>query len=320
MKKSLVSFLALTLTLCAPAGPALAVSSQAGTSGAQFLKLGSGARAGGMADAFTAVADDANAAYYNPAGLSQIKEPQLAGAHTAYFQGVSYEVVNFAYPWAKQEQYSSHVLSLGIYQLSVSDIQRRTSDSTDAVGTFGSSDGAYALSYAYAFNRRLSAGGSAKYISESIDSYRSSAVAFDGGVLYHMNPDGARPVSLAAAVRNLGSRTGYITGNSDPLPLNVTLAGSMQIVPKAFTLDAEVSRYRDSNAFASIGAEYTHQVNEAIGSAFRAGYTTERSASQGFNGAALGAGLTFKKAAFDFAWQPFGTLGDTFRYSLIVKF
>jgi len=40
-----------------------------------FDELGAGPRATAMGQAFTAVADDASAAYYNPAGLVQIKTP-----------------------------------------------------------------------------------------------------------------------------------------------------------------------------------------------------------------------------------------------------
>lgn len=40
--------------------------------------IGSGARAAGMADAFTAIADDATAASWNPAGLVQLEEPELS--------------------------------------------------------------------------------------------------------------------------------------------------------------------------------------------------------------------------------------------------
>ena len=43
------------LLLLALSGSARAISSQTGTSGAQFLKLGAGARAGGMADSFSAI-------------------------------------------------------------------------------------------------------------------------------------------------------------------------------------------------------------------------------------------------------------------------
>ena len=41
-----------------------------GTVGAQFLKINIGARATGMGGSFTAVADDASAVYWNPAGLA----------------------------------------------------------------------------------------------------------------------------------------------------------------------------------------------------------------------------------------------------------
>ncbi len=54
--------------------------------------------------------------------------------------------------------------------------------------------------------------------------------------------------------------------------------------------------------------------------ALRAGYTSARRDGEGLNGVTLGAGLGFHRAKFDFAWLPFGTLGNTFRYSLLVKF
>lgn len=53
--------------------------------GAQELEIatspspvGSGARAAGMADAFVAIADDATAASWNPAGLVQLEEPEIS--------------------------------------------------------------------------------------------------------------------------------------------------------------------------------------------------------------------------------------------------
>ena len=93
---------ALLLALLLAAGSASAKSaSMAGTSGAQFLKLGAGARAAGMSDAFTAIADDAFAAYYNPAGLARMDRPQLGGAHSAMFQSVSYQSLSFVVPFGR---------------------------------------------------------------------------------------------------------------------------------------------------------------------------------------------------------------------------
>lgn len=310
--------------------PASALNGQAGTSGAQFLKLGAGARAGGMADAFSAVADDAYTAYYNPAGLSLLTSPELGGGHTAYFQGINYEVVDFAYPWGVEKDYAKHALSLGVYQLSIGGLQRFVapaaggSDSTDNVGTFNASDAAYALSYSHAFDRRLSVGGTAKYISQALDTYKSSAYTFDGGVLLRMNPDAQRPINLAATVRNLNlglARTGYVTGNSDPFPTEVTVGVAADAVPKRLKATFELAKYRDTDPFVALGGEWTTQFNEALGTALRFGYTSERSSNPGLNGVSFGAGINFRnKASFDFAWVPFGTLGDTFRYSILVKF
>jgi len=44
-----------------------------GTATAQFLKLGVGARADGMGGAYSAVADEATALYWNPAALTRIR-------------------------------------------------------------------------------------------------------------------------------------------------------------------------------------------------------------------------------------------------------
>ncbi|MFA6434207.1 MAG: type IX secretion system membrane protein PorP/SprF [Elusimicrobiales bacterium] len=56
---------------------------------AAFEDLGAGARAPGMGNAFTSVADDVYAIYYNPAGLALLERPELAAAHTQHLMGLS---------------------------------------------------------------------------------------------------------------------------------------------------------------------------------------------------------------------------------------
>lgn len=315
--------LLLLLTL---AGAASAASSAAGTSGAQFLKLGAGARAGAMADAFTAIADDAFAAYYNPAGLARLEKAQLGGAHSALFQGVSYQSLAFVVPFGRADgrerietASNHHALGLSIYYLGVGDLERRTGDSTNPVGTFNSADTAYALSYAYSPNDRLSLGLTGKYISQSIDSYRGSAMAADLGLLYRVNPHTERPITLGASVRHIGNRIGYVPSETDPLPTTVVF-GAAAALNKSFTLDLDFGKARDSDAYVALGAEGKHNLSEGVAGAFRAGFTSSRRDNGGLSGITAGAGLSFQKASFDFAWIPFGSLGDAFRFSLLVKF
>ena len=318
------AFLLFALLLLA--GPASAASSAAGTSGAQFLKLGAGARAGAMADAFTAVADDAFAAYYNPAGLARLQRSQLGGAHSALFQGVSYQSLAFVVPFGRAEgrervevDSNKHAIGLSIYYLGVGDIERRSGDSTLPVGTFNSADTAYALSYAYAPNDRLSLGVTGKYISQTIDTYRGSSMAADLGVLYRVNPHTEKPINLGASIRHIGNRIGYVASETDPLPTTVVL-GVASALSKGFTMDLDLGKARDSDPYVALGAEGRRSLSEGVGGAFRAGYTSSRRDIGGLAGITAGGGLSFQKASFDFAWIPFGSLGDAFRFSLLVKF
>lgn len=321
-KNSAVLLSALLLA----ASSASALSSAAGTSGAQFLKLGAGARAGAMADAFTAVADDAFAAYYNPAGLARLQGPQLGGAHSALFQGITYQSLAFVVPFGRDEgrerietQGNKHAIGLSIYYLGIADVERRSGDSTNPIGTFSAADSAYALSYSYAPNDRLSLGFTGKYVHQAIDTFNGSAMAADLGVLYRVNPNNETPVTLAGTIRNMGNRIGYVSSETDPLPTTVVLAGAVAPT-KNFVVDVDLGKARDTDLYGAIGVEGRRNLTEGIMGSIRGGYTSIRRQNGGLNGLAAGAGLSFRKANFDFAWIPFGSLGDSFRFSLLVKF
>ncbi len=63
----------------------------------EFLAIGVGARAHGMSGAQTAFVNDISAAYWNPAGLSEIEAPFQVGAmHAEWFAGVGqYDYLSF---------------------------------------------------------------------------------------------------------------------------------------------------------------------------------------------------------------------------------
>jgi hypothetical protein len=61
--------------------------------------LGVGARAMGLSGAFVAVADDASAVYWNPAGLVQLDRPELDGMYGSYFNDKDRNLFfSFQYP------------------------------------------------------------------------------------------------------------------------------------------------------------------------------------------------------------------------------
>ena len=74
-----------------------------------IFSYGAGARAMGMGGAFVAIADDASAVYYNPAGISQLERAQFSGLHVTLWEGVNYDVINFVIPTLDYEIGRAHV-------------------------------------------------------------------------------------------------------------------------------------------------------------------------------------------------------------------
>lgn len=293
-----------------------------GTSGAQFLKIGPGARPAAMGEAFAAMADDIHALYYNPAGLGSLRHVQFGFMHNEYFQGLDYNFAAIAVPVARFKnkldavtpENSGGVLGLAVYNLAIADIQRRgLADTALPSGTFGASDSAYALSYARRLSDQLSAGVTGKVIVQKIDDQSASSFALDAGSQYRSGPAAA-----AFGVRNLGTAPKF-DRKADPLPLVVYLGGSRRFKDR-LTLALDITLPRDNDPQGSLGAEYAHPFTDNFSASLRAGYYTRNTDPSGLSGLSAGAGLSYKSMAFDFAWVPFGDLGNTFRYSLLLKF
>lgn len=312
--------LMLSLALLAAAVPAaFAANSQVGTSAAQFLKLGAGSRAGAMGEAYSAVADDVYAVYYNPAGLTRLTGPQLSAAHAEHFQGISYGFAGFGYP-VKDDKGAVHsAFGAAIYNLSVADIERRSADTRSPSGTFGAGDYSYSLSYARLLTPRLSLGATGKLIQQNIDSYSASAYAADFGAQYTVpNVLKGRPLWLSGLIKNVGSDVDF-AGVKDPLPRAVVLGAGMPVADNVRAA-VDMTKYRDTDLYFGVGAEYLHPFTPNVIGALRGGLNTHRKDNDGTNLVTFGAGVNFYRAGFDFAWVPYGDLGNTFRFSLLLKF
>ncbi|MBI4679178.1 MAG: PorV/PorQ family protein [Elusimicrobia bacterium] len=296
-----------------------------GTSAAQFLKIGPGARASGMGEAFSGVADDAFAAYYNPAGLGFLKRPEVAATHESRFRSVNYEHAVAAVPllsWVetKRPKNAYGVLAFSVSNLGTGKIERRGVTETDApLETFESNDIAYALSYGYVFpSINLGLGLTVKYVNANIDSMDAGSAAADAGVLWR-----GRMFSAGLGARHAGDRLVFAK-QSEPLP--VTFYGGLGFRPhQSFLLTFDTALANDSQPRLSGGAEYRYRPRgvKKLSGTMRAGYATygaKNASSGGLTGASFGLGVGYDHFEFDAAWVPFGDLGDSFKFSLHVKF
>lgn len=136
----------------------------------EFLAIGVNARALGMASAFTSVANDVSAGYWNPSGLAQLEyKYDVSLMHAQYFAGIAnYDYLGFA---TKIDSVST--LGLSVIRFSIDDIPdtRYLYDANgalnyDNIQFFSAADYAFLFSYARKIKALggLDVGGNAKII------------------------------------------------------------------------------------------------------------------------------------------------------------
>src|SRR5689334_1596613 len=81
-----------------------ALTASTGTEGASFLDIPVGAGPAALGSAYTALATDAYAPLYNPAGLGFVSSPEVAGQHLSYIESINYEFGSGVLPFANQGQ------------------------------------------------------------------------------------------------------------------------------------------------------------------------------------------------------------------------
>lgn len=280
-----------------------------GTSGAQFLKIGAGARPVGMG-AYTGIADDVNAAAWNPAGLSKLESAQFTAMHAQWLRGTDYEFVAAATPssWG--------TFGISFISLSVDDMERRSTDTDAPDGVFESNDTAYALSYSRAIGDTWHAGANLRFIRQKIYGNSASAIAGDIGALWQ-TPH--KPLDLGLAIRHFGTEPKFVD-ESDPLPLTMALGAGYTLLSDSLLLGLDVRKPNDNDMQIGFGAEYTQTLYSDLSGSLRAGYNSAGTDPTDGNGISIGMGLAWREWGFDMAWAPYGVLGNTFRYSFLVKF
>jgi hypothetical protein len=135
---------------------------------ASFEELPTGARASGLGNAFTALADDVYASYYNPAGLAQLHRSEFTAHYSKLYAGLSdgsniaRSFVAYGHPTATHGTFGISYLSLSLADL--------YSEST--IG----------MHYANAYKERWNFGGTLKFLRKSYgsDQYTANAISGDG--------------------------------------------------------------------------------------------------------------------------------------------
>ena len=216
-----------------------AINAQDNNSAAAYIRMGIGARIMAMGDAGTATTSDITAAYWNPAGLYNIKDIEFA---SMYNLKMGYDR-SFKYA-AFGRRYSFGSLALNWVNATVDDIEGYTEDN-QPTGFFNNNEHNIGLSYA---NKiwDVQFGITPKVYLSMIDDETKSGFGLDLGAKYDINQ------YLVAGVM-VRDAYGSIDGETIPYQLSVGVAAYPFL---GITLAGDVKMEKSEDPVIAIGAEY----------------------------------------------------------------
>ncbi|HCN04686.1 MAG TPA: hypothetical protein DIS79_03630 [Bacteroidetes bacterium] len=326
---------------------------QVGGAAVPFLLISPDARASGMGDIGTAIADNANAVYWNPGGLGFNDTRQIALSFSKWLPQFNADLF---YSYGTYAQYVDAIdgtIAGTVIFMNLGEFKRTLSDGT-VLGTFRSNEFGLSLSYGTTISEDLGAGVNIKYIQSNLapaglgsaGAGVGISAAFDLGFLWKpqkldffgMNLDNV--LRLGVNLQNVGPKMTY-DRESDPLPTTLRTGIAIKLVEDEFNdllISADFSKLlvrRDSlgsdpipTSFVTswgtggietgIGMEYIYDQVVAL----RGGYFTEPKAAGARQFFTIGAGVVYELFKLDFSYiltvEENHPLANTLRFSLLV--
>ncbi|TBR17041.1 PorV/PorQ family protein [bacterium] len=289
----------------------------AGTTGAAFLRIPSGARGEAMGGANSATAEGAEALFWNPGGLGRLAgggRSEATVGYNALLESSYAGALGYARPLADGRS----VLAAGLVYHSAGEVEGYDRFANPN-GSFSPTDLCFSGAYARHFEA-LSAGAALKLVRSEIAGSAGTTFALDLGVQAdRVSAIGEGPVDLGASLRNLGPAI-QVGGAADPLPFAIQMGARWHVSPQmAMLLDGFMPV--DADPYPALGGEFTQPFGAASKGQLRFGYNVQRQRGiDGLTGLTGGGGLDLDRMRVDYAWVPFGELGTTHKLTLAFKF
>jgi len=333
-----IFFYAVTIIFLLFTGKYSYTGTKVGTSAAQFLKIGIGARAIGMGGAFVAMSNDASALYWNPAGIVLLGRLNFTTTHTEWFAGLYHDFVGATVP------FRGDAIGFSITSLNTDEIEVTTLEQPDGTGIYYNvSDVAINISYSRKLTDRFSVGVTGKFIQQKLYHESSKGFALDVGTILFT---GFRGLRIGMCLSNFGTgmklygrdlivphdpggdiaitpaKQAQMSTESWPLPTNFRVGIAVDIIgggqsffsteAARLTLAIDVNRPTDNVERGNMGLEFAwnDRITARIG--YKYNYNEQSLTS--------GGGYNFKfgrtNVVIDYAWASFGRLDHVHHFTL----
>lgn len=289
-----------------------------GTSGADFLELGTGSRPLSMGEAFAAEINDVNSIYYNPAGLGSLRYPVLSVFHNELILDSRFENITMAYP-----VYGGWLgVSNSLFWVPAFDRIDINGETTGEVKYF---NGNFTAGYGYDFGS-FYLGGTVKYVYQKIDTLFVNSFAVDAGIikgmyLYSPFDSPIRNFHVGFSILNVGTNA-----MDDPLPRMIRFGTSYKLT-KWFGINVDMTE-NFINSSDLYDFTYLFEESFRVNTGFEVNYLELIYLRGGwrFNDAgtySIGIGFNYAIAntafSVDTSYSENGIFGPTYSLSLSVK-
>ena len=295
---------------------------RAGTASAEFLKIGVGARAAGMGETFVAVANDASALYWNPAGLAQIKENEVIVAHSNWLVDIKHDFVGAVYHITSEDAVGFSMTSLQTDDMAVTTELQPYGNGT----YFRYGDIALGLTYSRRMTPQFSFGGTVRYLEETLDVLKMRSVVIDLGTYYWTGLGSSR---FSAVVSNFGGQMapkGTVTDIDGS-----TISQFQQFSPPTiFRFGFAFEPYSDETHSVTTAIQLNHPNDNSENVSFgleyqlmqtfflRGGYKMNVEEESFSFGAGVATTLSTVHFNVDYGYSMFGRLGGVHRLSVLL--
>lgn len=292
-----------------------------GISSFTFLKIGVGARAIAMGEAFSANADDASSLFWNPAAAVQLEGFQVMVSHTEWFADVRHEFGGAVYHLTPED-----AVGVSIIALTTDDMPRTTTTMPQGTGEqFGYLDLAVGATYSRKMTNQFSFGVTARYVREQLAELFMQTVVFDLGAYYVTGFSTARFAIVVSSFGAGASPQGSVdvngVGTVDefeefPPPTQFRLAFAMEPIlseTHRLTTSVQLNHPNDNAENIGLGLEYGWKDMLFVRAGYRLNVGEQQWPSFGLG---VKVPSEFGAIGFDYGAAHYGILGFAHRFSL----
>lgn len=267
--------------------------------------IGGGVRAAAMGSAFVAVSDDSSAIYWNPAGLSNLRQSELSLQHSSWF-GTGRESLLYGIPIPK----------VGGVGLSGSYMGYGSFDGRDSLGASTGSYSANQIDLGMGWGGRvagiLSLGAQIHGVQQTLDEKSYSLFTAGFGALVKTSGGwrmGASYMNGGISKGSVATAAAFRAG----LSRNWTFKKGWDILAAASgNLSPQSGNSFQGGLEANYGGKYF----------IRVGYDQrlQKSGFDGLYGPTAGLGMSLGSLRLDYAFVPYGDLGNSHQFGLAYHF